>query len=111
MGGERFKHVLHVFEFFSLEGRVDPVDHVVVRLLLLLFHHGDLEVLLSIGGGITVNGTELSYLRLLAVAFGDSCERRGKRLRNLRFHHFVESLAHFFFMVCLDLAHRRDVPL
>ena len=36
-----------MFEFFSLQGRVDSVDHVVVRLLLLLLHLGELlEVLL-----------------------------------------------------------------
>lgn len=38
-----------MFELFSLQGRVDPIYHVVVRLLLLLFHLRELlEVLLSI---------------------------------------------------------------
>ena len=50
------------------------------------------------------------FLRLFAVSFADPGKRWRQRLRNLRFHHFVESLAHLFFM-CLDLAHSRYVPL
>ena len=100
-----------MFEFFGLERRVDPIDHVVVRLLLLLLHLREfLEVLLSIRKGITVNIINLRYLRLLTVALRHTGEGRRQGLRNLRFHHFVESLSHFFF-VRLDLAHRRDVPL
>lgn len=36
--GQWLKHVLHVFEFFGLKGRIDPVYHVVISLLLLLLH-------------------------------------------------------------------------
>ena len=51
-----------------------------------------------------------NYLRLLRVAFADTGEGGWQGLRNLRFHHFVESLAHLFFM-CLDLAHCRNMSL
>ena len=48
---KRLKHVLHVFEFFCLQGSVDPVDHVIVRLLLLLLHLRELlKVLLPTAG-------------------------------------------------------------
>ena len=50
------------------------------------------------------------FLRFLLVSFRDSCKSRWQCLWNLRFHHFVESLTHFF-LVCLDLAHCRDVTL
>lgn len=35
---QRLKHVLHVLELFCLQSRVNTIDHVVVRLLLLLLH-------------------------------------------------------------------------
>ena len=45
---KRFQHILHVLELFCLQGRVDSVYHVVVRLLLLLLHLRELlEVLLA----------------------------------------------------------------
>ena len=51
-----------------------------------------------------------SYLRLLRIALRDTSEGGWQSLRNLRFHHLVESLAHLFF-VSLNLTHRRDVSL
>ena len=46
---QRLKHILHVLEFFCLQSRVNPINHVVVRLLLLLFHLRELlKVLLPI---------------------------------------------------------------
>ena len=61
---------------------------------------------------ITVNEgarQDQNNLRLFTIAlYASKCRR--KCLRNLRFHHFVESLAHFL-IVRLDLSHRRDVPL
>ena len=35
---QRLQHVLHVLELFSLQRCVYTIDHVVVSLLLLLFH-------------------------------------------------------------------------
>ena len=35
---QRFKHILHVLELFRLQSRVNTINHVVVRLLLLLLH-------------------------------------------------------------------------
>ena len=55
---QRLKHVLHVFELFSFQGCVNPVDHIVVSLLLLLFHFGELlEMLLTIWEKIIYNET------------------------------------------------------
>jgi len=51
-----------------------------------------------------------SYLRLLWVSLWNTSEGGWESLRNFRFHHLVESLAHLFF-VCLDLAHSWDVSL
>lgn len=43
------KQVVHVFELFSLKSCVNPVDHIVVRLLLLLLYLGEfLEMFLPV---------------------------------------------------------------
>ena len=45
---EWLEHVLHVFEFFGFKSCVNAIDHIVVCLLLLLLHLGELlKVLLS----------------------------------------------------------------
>ena len=62
---ERLQHVLHVLELFCFQRGVDPVDHVVVSLLLLLFHLRELlEVL----------------FRFLLIAFRNTRKGRWKRL-------------------------------
>ena len=46
------QHILHVLELLGFQGCVDPVDHIVVGLLLLLFHFGELlKMLFTKGGG------------------------------------------------------------
>ena len=62
---QRLQHVLHVLELFCFQCGVDPVDHVVVSLLLLLFHLRELlEVL----------------FRFLLIAFRNTRKGRWKRL-------------------------------
>ena len=39
---KRLEHILHVFELLRFQSRVNPINHIVVRLLLLLLHLGEL---------------------------------------------------------------------
>ena len=88
---QRFQHVLHVLELFCLKCRVYTIDDVVVCLLLLLFHFWKF--------------LEMTF-RFFLVTFWYTCKSWRQGFWNLRFHHFVESLTHFFLMfTCLNLAH------
>ena len=59
------EHFFHLLELFSLQGRINPIYHIIVRLLLLLLHFREfLEVL----------------FRFFLVALGHSGESRWKGL-------------------------------
>ena len=115
---QRIEHIFHLFELFGFQSRIDPIYHVIVRLLLLLFHFRKLlEMLLPkshLQTRIMLKGKKMiennNNLRFFLVSFRNSSKGRRQCLWNLRFHHFVESLTHFFLM-CLYLSHGRYVPL
>lgn len=91
----RLEHVVQVLVLFGFQSRVDPVDHVVVGLLLLLLKFLEfLECLL----GLALGG-----------ALVDACKGGWELLADLWLH-LAPGLPHLL-LVGLNLVQRRDVPL
>ena len=67
---EWLEQIVHMFEFLCLKGRVDPIDHVVVRLLLLLLYFRELlEMLFSKQSNVPFLEFSIKGLETAVIAF------------------------------------------